>query len=143
DQPDAAAWRWRRAEDVHAERATYRGALNWAVIGKVGHGHGAGERRLVSLRDDPRRGGPGVERRRTLPSQPAKEIGVRLVHQPVARAEQGAVRPGEVGDHVGRRILGLMRVDHPVETGADDETLPGRALGIAEEGAPRQFAMLV
>ena len=42
----------------------------------------------------------------------------------------------------GALFSGCIAMDHPGQPRADDEALPRRALGLAEQGAPRQPAML-
>ena len=78
----------------------------------------------AGARDDLRRGRPGVERRRALRGEPAQEVGIGLVDQPVAGVEQGAVGLGEIGDHVGRVVLGEVgRGSCGASRGRDDEAL--------------------
>ena len=63
-------------------------------------------------RDDLRGGRTGVKRIGTLRRQAAEEIGVRLVHQPVAGVEQSPVAFREISDHVLGVVLGVVGMDH-------------------------------
>src|SRR6266567_2106094 len=94
-------------------------------------------------RDDLCGGRALVKRVWPLRSEATEKGSIRFVHQPLAGAEQSPVAFREISDHVRGVVLGVIGMDNPSETGADAEAPVGGALGVPEQAAPRQSAMLV
>ncbi len=143
DEANAARWRRRDAEKVYPVGAAYRLALDGLVGGEVGHGHRSGKWCLAGPGDDPGPGRPRVKRRRPLRGEPPQEVGIGLVGQPVAGVEQRAVGLREISDDVRRVVFRPIGVDHLFEPRADDEALVRGPFRVAEQGAPRQLAVLL
>ena len=95
-------------------------------------------------RDDPRRGRSAIERRRAL----ARRAGGGNRHRPGCASvspasSKRAVRLREIGARRPARCSAAKSpCDQPAEPRADDEAVARGALGVAEQAAPRQPAML-